>query len=458
MEVSSKTSDKLTLAIESLGYKQELGRVLRTRDLFVFGMVSMAPVSAQTFFGSLTQMSNGHAVLAYVIGLLAIIFTAGSYGKMAGAFPIAGSTYSYTSRAIHPVLGFLAGWAILIDYLLIPILVYKLNALFAIQVVPIPLWLMLLIFVLFVTIFNYIGNSVTTKVNMLMTVLMIGGIVLFMTFAIKALQNGVGGGAVFSLKGIYNESTFSWNALLAGSSIAVLSYLGFDGVSTLAEDSKVTGKMIGKASILACIVCTCLYVGQVYFATLIIPDFTSFQSADTAFFEISTMIGGSTLATLLTAILASSGISTALAAQAAASRLLYGMGRDGVIPKVFAYIHPKFKTPSNSILFMGVLGYFGALFFDLNLVFLIVAFGALLGFCCVNLSVIWKFFIKDKKRSGIHFITNLVSPLCGLLICSYIIYGMDQIGKISGLLWLVVGLIVLAVKKKGFSAIQTFHK
>lgn len=439
-------------SVESLGYKQELKRVLKTRDLVVFGMVFMAPVSAQTLFGNLAQVSQGHAVLSYLVGLVAMIFTAYCYGKMAEAFPIAGSTYSYTSRAIHPYLGFIAGWSILLDYVLIPILLYKISAIFAIELVPfIPLWLMLLVFVIPVTLFNYYGAKTTSRINLLMTGLMLLSIVLFVVFAAAALIRSGGIGAVFSLRGIYQPETFSWNALIAGASLAVLSYLGFDAVTTMAEDSTVTGKMVGVAAILSCVVSTVFYVAQVYFSTLVNPDFNSFASADTAFFEIATSVGGDTLAFICTLIIAISGISTALAGQAAASRLLYGMGRDRVFPAFFARLHPRHKTPVYSILTMAVLGYVGALLIDLGVLFLIIVFGALIGFICVNLSVFVEYFVKRKQRSGMDFIFHFVFPLIGLLVCGYILWGMETIGHIVGFSWMLIGIVYLAVLSKGFT-------
>lgn len=449
---NSGASYKSNTSTESFGYKQELKKVLKTRDLVIFGMVFMAPVSAQTLFGSLDQVSRGHAVLAYLLGLLAMIFTAYCYGKMAEAYPIAGSTYSFTSRAIHPYLGFLAGWSILLDYILIPMLLYKLSAVFTLELFPsIPLWLMLLIFVLPVTLFNYLGAQTTSRVNLVMTAIMLLSIVCFVGFAIKALLHGDGVGTVFSMKAIYNPQTFSMHSLLAGTSIAVLSYLGFDAVTTMAEDSNVTGKMVGRSGIFACVICAVFYIAQVYFATMVSPDFNSFKSTDTAFFEIATKIGGSGLATVLTLVIAISGISTALAGQAAASRLLYGMGRDQVLPRFFAYIHPKFKTPVYSILFMAVIGYVGAVLIDLNTLFLIIVFGALVGFICVNLSVFSEFFLKRKIRSGFGVFSYVLFPLIGLSVCGYILWGMETIGHIVGLSWLGIGIIYLAFSSRGFT-------
>ncbi|WP_042345424.1 APC family permease [Bacillus massiliigorillae] len=428
---------------------QSLKKVLKTRDLVIFGMVFMAPVSAQTLLGELSQVSQGHAVLSYLFGLIAMIFTAVCYGKMAGAFPKAGSTYSYTSQAIHPKLGFVAGWAILLDYLLLPILLYKISAVFLMEILPgMPLWLTVLFFVVTVTLTNYFGAHVSSRVNIIMTVIMLLSLVLFIVFSIKSLLGTGGVSSLFSFKAIYNPDTFSMNALLTGSSIAVLSYLGFDAVTTMSEDSKVTGKMVGRAAVLSLLISAFFYILQVYFAAVIVPDFNSYKSQETAFFEIAVAVGGHNLATICTLIIAISGISTALAGQASASRVLFSMGSDRMLPAFFSHLHPKFKTPVNSILILAVLGYIGAVLIPLPVLFQLIVFGALFGFICVNLSVIVEFYGRRKERSGIHFITNLIFPLLGLLVCAYIGFGMTVIGKIVGISWITCGILFLLFTTK----------
>lgn len=427
----------------------ELKKVLKTRDLVIFGLVFMAPVSAQTLFGELSVLSQGHAVLSYLFALVAMLFTASSYGIMAGQYPKAGSTYNYTSQAIHPNVGFVAGWAILLDYLMMPILLTKLSAIFMLELLPfVPFWLMLLAFLIPITLFNYFGTKLTARVNIFMMLAMLFSLILFIGFAIKSLVSEGGLGAIFALKGIVHSETFSTNVVVAGASIAVLSYLGFDAVTTMAEDSRVTGKMVGTAAVTCLLFASVFYIGQVYFATLVMPDFTSYASQDTAFFEIAIAVGGSALATVCTLIIAISGISTGLAGQSAGSRILYGMGRDKVLPKFFANLHEKYKTPSNSIIILAILGYFGALLLPLDLIFSIMVFGALIGFICVNLSVIVEFFFKRKKKRGKHLFLYLLFPLLGTMICAYIMINMDLLGLIVGTCWVLLGIVVLIVRLK----------
>ena len=429
----------------------ELKKVLKTRDLVIFGLVFMAPVSAQTLFGELSILSQGHAVLSYLFALVAMLFTASSYGVMAGSFPKAGSTYSYTSQAIHPNVGFVAGWAILLDYLMMPILLTKLSAIFLMELLMfIPFWVMLLLFLIPITLFNFFGTKLTARVNVFMMISMLFSLILFIGFAIKSLMSDGGVGAIFSMQGLVNSDTFSTSVVVAGASIAVLSYLGFDAVTTMAEDSQVTGRMVGTAAVICLLFASVFYIAQVYFATLVMPDFTSFASQDTAFFEIATVVGGSALATVCTLIIAISGVSTGLAGQSAGSRILYGMGRDKVLPKFFAHLHEKYKTPSNSIIILAVLGYAGALLLPLDLIFSIMVFGALIGFMCVNLSVIVEFFFRRKGIQGKQLFLYLIFPLLGILICGFIMFSMDLLGLAVGSLWVIIGIILLIIRVKYF--------
>src|SRR5699024_6677892 len=269
-------------------------------------------------------------------------------------------------------------------------------------------------------------------------------------FAIKSLMSDGGVGAIVSMQGLVNSDTFSTSVVVAGASIAVLSYLGFDAVTTMAEDSQVTGRMVGTAAVICLLFAFVFYIAQVYFATLVMPDFTSFASQDTAFFEIATVVGGSALATVCTLIIAISGVSTGLAGQSAGSRILYGMGRDKVLPKFFAHLHEKYKTPSNSIIILAVLGYAGALFLPLDLIFSIMVFGALTGFMCVNLSVVVEFFFKRKIRQGSKLFLHFIFPTFGILICGFIMINMDVTGLIAGVTWIAIGTTLLIARIKYF--------
>ena len=103
----------------------------------------MIPVAPFAWYGTFIAISNGMVALAYAIGFIAMLFTGFSYGAMAHRFPIAGSVYSYVQRGTRPELGFLAGWAICLDYILVPAVCYMIGAIFMQQLVPsVPQWVL----------------------------------------------------------------------------------------------------------------------------------------------------------------------------------------------------------------------------------------------------------------------------------------------------------------------------
>jgi Amino acid transporters len=431
------------ISAESFGYKQELKRSLSVRDLVIFGIVFMAPVSSMTLFGIMSMSSQGHNFMSYVVGFVAMFFTAYSYGKMVEAYPIAGSTYSYTQRAINPKLGFLSGWVMLLDYFLIPMLLYVVSANFANALLPqIPFWVWVLIYLLFVTIINILGIEVAAKANFIITALMLAAIFSFVIAAVHYTLTGTSG-SLFSLQAIYNPANFAWSGILSGAVLAVSSYLGFDAITTMSEETKASSKNISKAILIACGVETVLYLLVAYFGTVVVPDFQSFANPDTAFFDIAFKVGGSALQIFITMVIVISGASTAMAGQSAASRLLYGMGRDQLIPsKFFAYLHPKFKTPVYNILFMGIIGGAGAMMLSMAILSEMVTFGGLFGFICVNLSVVSHYYIKNKSGNLLH----VIFPLIGIVVCAFILYGMSPIAKTVGFSWLLLGIVYLAVR------------
>ncbi len=434
-----------------VGNEQGLKRVLRARDLVIFGLIFISPNSAQSLFGGLTITSNGHGVLSVFIGLVAMIFTAFSYGKMAGIVPKAGSTYSYATNSLNPSLGFIAGWAILLDYLIFPMLVYKLSSTFAIELFTfIPLWVMLLLLMIPMTYFNFRGTKLSANLNLVMLILKLGSVFLFIGFAIYALTSADGLGSILSLEGVYQKETFSINALVAGTSIAVLAYIGFDAITALSEDAIVSGKTVGLAVVITCVISAFLIGIQVYFMTLVQGKLGTFGNEDTAFYEIATAVGGSALAAITTVALVITATATALAGQASGSRVLFSMGRDKALPGFLSYLHPKHQTPIYSIYILAVVGYIGALLIPISVFFLIVVFGALVGFIFVNISVIIEFYFKRNERKGKQLLGSLISPILGIVVCLYILIGMESIGRVVGFSWLFLGVIVLALKTKGF--------
>jgi len=426
-------------------------RVLNLGHLVLFGVTFVGTTAPFPVFGIVSGISRGHMALAYLIAMAAMLLTALSYARMAEAFPVAGSAYSYARRTLHPLAGFLTGWLMLLDYSLIPLMSVIYGALTASRFVPqVPYGLWLVLFGSAITLMNWFGLKVTNRANFVMTAIMGAVVAYFASAAILALRAGAGEGVLFSTKPFYNPDQFSVRAVMAGTSIAVYSYLGFDGISTLAEDSYNPTKDVGRATVLVCLVSAALFVLQAYLGQLVWPDFTSYPQVETAFLDVSRRAGGAALFSAVSVALLVACIASAVTGQASASRLLFGMGRDHLLPsRIFAYIHPKYSTPTYGVLAVGVVTTLGGFLFSFQLAAEAINFGALLGFTSVNLSVISHYFLKGKPR-GLGTLRNFVLPLAGCAVCLSIFVNLSITAKLIGATWCAAGMIYAAAITGGF--------
>ena len=438
--------------LEALGYKPEFKRVLSLRDLILYGLVILTPTAPYPVYGIVQQISHGHAALAYLVAMVAMLFTAASYGKMAGAFPAAGSTYTYAQRSLNEHVGFLAGWAMILDYFLIPLLSVVYAALTAARLlpgVPYPVWAVL--FTVSITLINIRGIQMTARASRVMMVIMTFSAVLFVVLAAFRVVQGHGWGGLWVGTAIFNRGTFVLRPLMLGAGIAALSYIGFDAVSTLAEDTQDPERNIAIATVAVCIIQTVFCFATVYLAALVWPNYNSFPESETAILDISRHLGGAWMFGWITFVLLVAGLASALTGQAGASRLLFGMGRDGVISRaIFAYVSPRYSTPTRSIYVMAVFTLVGSLLMRFELAVQLLNFGAFVGFILVNLSVIRHYYFRRQLRAGLGFLTNLVFPLLGAITCVYLWINLSAKAKAVGFIWLGLGVIYLAVLTRGF--------
>lgn len=429
-----------------------LQRIFSRRDLILYGLVLLTPTAAYPVLGVVQQTSMGHGVLCYVIAMVAMLFTAASYGKMSSAFPSAGSTYTYAQEALSPAVGFLAGWAMILDYFLIPLLSVVYASLTANRMLPqVPYAAWAITFTVAITAINIRGLRVTAWAGNVMIVLMTICAVVFVIAAAWWVVAHRGFAGLFEFRAFYNPQTFAIRPVMLGAAIASLSYIGFDAISTLAEDTKHPEQDISIATILVCIIQTVFCVVTVYLATLVWPDFRSFPNPETAILDVGRTAGGSWMMGFLIFILLVAGLASALTGQAGASRLLLGMGRDGVLPgRIFAYIDPKYSTPVRSIYLMGVISLIGSLTLRFQLVVELLNFGAFVGFILVNLSVIRHFYLRRRERRGLAVLTNLVFPLAGTAVCAYVWLNLTPKAHLAGFCWLGIGVVWLAILTRGF--------
>ena len=434
-------------SLQKLGYKQELKRELGFGGVVLFGMAMMFPVAPVVVFGAVSVVSQGHMALAYLIAVIPMSFTAYSYGQMAGAFPVAGSAYTYTRLSINPFLGFFAGWAILLDYALFPILNYIVIGFFTTELIPaLPFWGVVIAAVAFVTIVNLLGIKNLSRVNNLLVIFMFIAVLYFIISCFTTVTAGPG----FSGQAFFNPGEFEFPLLLAGTAIACFSFMGFDAMTTLAEEIKNPGKVLTKATIFVCFFMGGLFIIQAFFAQSVFPDFTAFTDEDSAFLDACYAAGGDNLVVFVIIAVVAGAVANAIDSQAGVSRVLYGMGRDRYIPhKIFAHLHKKTKVPTYTILICALVGVIGASF-DMDAIITTINFGALTTFMFVNLSVIFHFFIKGKKRSGMNIIRYLIVPALGFLTVATLFISLQANAKIVGFIWLCVGFVCLAVATKGF--------
>ncbi|MDP9167153.1 MAG: APC family permease [Actinomycetota bacterium] len=434
-------------SLESFGYTQELNRSVSTTDLLVYGLVFMVPIAPWAIFGTVYNSASGMVPLVYVIGLIAMIFTALAYAQMAKSFPLAGSVFSYVGRGIHPGLGFFAGWAILLDYLLVPTLLYVFAAESMIGLFPgSPRWLWAIIFVLVNTVINLAGIGSLKIANRVFLAIELIFVVIFVVIAVRAISGQSLPDVGWSTLPLWNSSTVTAPLIASALSIAVLSFLGFDGISTLAEESTGERNPAGRAMIIALFVVAFLFVIQTWLASLLAGGRESFSDdeAGNAFFTLVQAASNTGWMNAFFAVnVMAVGFANAMAAQAATSRLLYSMSRDGQLPKFLSKISSR-KVPIAAILVVSALSVVLVLFFvgQIGLISSLVNFGALFGFCLLHVSVIWYYLVRQKSK---NYLLHLVVPTLGFLIIGYVLFNADSLAKIGGLVWLVIGAVVFGI-------------
>jgi len=440
--------------IEEFGYHQELNRALRFRHLLAYGMVFMVPIAPMGIYGFVVGPGLGMVPLIYIVGIVAMTFTALSYRWMSQEFPITGSVYSYVQRGLNAHIGFLAGWMIMADYLLAPALLYGFTGLWLNALVPsVPIWVFIILFVAVNTFVTARGITVTAETNFVLLAIELVALAIFLVVGLKYVLVDGGGTGHLSFDPIYQSDKVNLSFIAAAASIAVLSFLGFDGISTLAEETHRPERTVGNATVAALIILGLIFVTQTYLAALIHPNYKTLDP-ELAFFQIARDAGGAFLYYLLLVVnVIAVGIANALAAQVAISRILYSVSRDDMLPasRFLSRIHPRYRTPFNATLFVGVVTLAVALIFAVDTITKFVNFGALTAFMALNISVFVYFFIRRGRRGSLSdFFKYLLFPLLGFAIIAYVWSGFDRNTFIFGFSWLAAGIIIGAIKTKGF--------
>ena len=426
---------------------QTLRRTLGLGGVVIIGIAWVAPLIVLGTIGIIAQLSKGAAPTAYLITLLAMLLTAYSYGRMASVhYRSAGSAYTYVGREMGPRLGFLTGWLILLDYFFIPLVVWLIGAAYLTAQFPgVAKAVWILAFIIITTALNIIGIRVAAWANYLLVAFQL---LVLGTFVALSIGYFAGQNTGASLVSPFVNGNITVGALAAGAAVAAYSYIGFDGLTLLTEETHDPRRTIPRAMIIVVLFFGALFVTVSYFAQLVHPG-GAFTNTDSAALELARAIGGNLFAAFLLSGLIVAQFASGLAIQAGASRLLFAMGRDGALPHGLSYILPRLRTPVISITLIGITG-LGALFLDVTTSTSFINFGAFSAFTLVNLCVI-AHFLRDRPRGGISgIILWIVLPLAGAAIDFYLLLNLDIDAKIIGLVWLVIGIAWLAWLTRGF--------
>jgi amino acid transporter len=425
----------------------ELRRSLGYWDLVLYGLAYIAPFAPLSTLGFVWSESNGLIVLAYLLGAVCMYFTAQSYATMTETLPSAGSVYGFARHSLGAFPGFIAGWMILLDYLLIPAFVYVLIAVALETLLPgidRAVWIVLM--VALTTAVNWFGITVTSRANFisvaLQTIILVG----FLILGVIALYAGKGNGAL-TLKPVFDAANFNAGKIFSATSICIMSFLGFDAVSTLAEE--VEGgdrRVVGRAIIATLVLAAIFFVGVTFVLGNLLPGLAIKDEA-AAVYELAAWATGPWTAVVLAwAYAAIVGLSNALPMQVGVARVVFAMGRDRQLPRFLARVHPRYHTPYMGMLVTASLSLAVALFMKNRLDDLasIVNFGALSGFLLLHLSVLAYFGVQRRSAAWLR---HWVVPVCGIIVVLAVFSGMSALAVKVGTAWLAAGLVYGAVLK-----------
>jgi amino acid transporter len=474
------------MATDTATHAPRLKRTLTLWDLILYGVIVIQPVAPMSVFGVLSERGRGHVVTTLLIAMVAMLFTAFSYGRMARAYPSAGSAFTYVGQEINPALGYVTGWSMVMDYMLNPMICIIWCSQQATVFAPaIPYWAWAIFFGGIFTFLNIQGIKTSARVNTLLAAGMGAVVAVFFMAAARYIFSNPHDGAAFFTRPFYDPQLWDSKAVLAATSIAVLSYIGFDGISTLSEEAENPRRNILLATVLTCFVIGILSALEVYGAQLLWPASQPFPNVDTAF----TFVAGRAWKPLFaivgfTLLLANFG--SGMGAQIGAARLLYGMGRSKALPQsFFGVVDPKRRVPRNNVFFVGTIALAGALLvtvglFSYGLGAEMLNFGALIAFMGVNLAAFVRYYVREGGKSPIlpAILTALVialvlwpssnwvvlaiagallailaliaPPLAGFTICFFLWKNLSWKAWLVGGIWMVVGIAFGAIKTKGF--------
>jgi putrescine importer len=432
-------------------------RVLSTTQLIAFGLAYINLMGVFVLYGLATQMTRGMMALAMLVATLAMGLTAISYASISRQFVAAGSVYTYVAKSMHPTPAFAVGWVVMLDYIILPLLNFLLIGLYMHQLIPVvPQWVFSIIGLVVIVALAVKGVRESATLGFVTTLLGVVFIAIFAGYLIAATTSqGHGVGSVFNLAGLLTSDALhsphaGMSSALSGCAILCLMFLGFDGITTFAEETRDPRRQIGQAIILTCVISGVVFVVVAYLMQLAWPAaWREMQNPDIASTELILRVAGPAMNVIFTVIFVAGCIGSGLSALSAGARVLFSMGRDGVLPRPLGHLHPRFKTPVAAILLIGGIGVM-SLFTNLLKVTSIVNFGALIAFMAVNLCVITEYRLRLKVKGAKATVLYTLLPLTGFLVDLLIWLSLDNTAKTVGAAWTFIGLVMLAFFTRGF--------
>ena len=411
------------------GSVTELRRSLSLRHLILYGVVIIQPTAPMAIYGVVQQETRGFAVVALAIAMVAMLFTAVSYGRMAAVYPSAGSAFTYAGKELHPAAGFLTGWSLILDYVINPTICVIWSSKAAMNIIPdVPFAVWAFGFACLFTFINLRAIEMSARWNTIVASIL-GAVVLLVFGAGIRYLSGVAG---VDLSAPIYTPAFDFSAVATGASVAVLTFIGFDAISTLAEEVENPARNIMRATVGTCLLIGLLSIGEVYLAQLVWPEYATIPDIDTAYVHIAGRMGGGALFHVVNSALLLATVGSGVGAQLAASRLLYGMSRDGYLPRMFAQLDAVRQIPRTNVLLTGAVALCGALVLSFQLGAELLNFGAFIGFLAVNASAMHRAFAEGRRW-------RMIAPALGFVVCLYVWLNLRHTALLTGGAWLVLG-------------------
>lgn len=431
-----------SVRVESTG----LRRSLRFWDLVLYGIILIQPTAPMPSFGVIYKEAHGHVVTAILLAMVAMLFTSISYGRMARAYPQGGSAFLYVGKEIHPSLGYITGWCLVMDYVINPLICTIWCSRAVMNFLPgVPYFALAIFFAIFFTLMNCNGVETSARINAAMAAILGLVILLVLIAGFRWLFHLSHPEAGFFFRPFYDPATFNTPGLLRGTSIAVLTYIGFDGISTLTDEAKDPARNVPRAIVLTCLITGILASVEVYIAQLVWPRGLAFPDIDTAYVHVSGRIGGPILFLIVNSSLLLANVGSGMASQLGAARLLYAMGQDGALPRrFFGAVDKKNRIPRNNVILIGVICLLGALVFSYQLGTELLNYGALLAFMGVNIASA----LRGWRHPGSKEWLPILLSIGGFCTCLLLWISLGSLARIAGTIWACAGILLWLIRRR----------